>query len=765
MAAAFDNHWSCGTCTFLNHPAIGVCELCSTERLGFKSGPGLINLCDSQPDPDEKSSKHDVICIDEDSKSIDGDEIKVAPDPDSAEDDRDALDMLSLSSETDVDMSDAPPMISSSSAPKPLQEIARYLGDLCCVDVPPSFVKDIAKRVKEMLKMGSFDMDEDIEWIKKADRNIVVQAASDVLAESREFQDISNTSPAKLKENIGLRCRKCGISVQGAVLHPMEKCDHCYCSQCIREYTLSLVKDVKCNDIKCPFSQCSQDLSNSIIRECLMPNEYDEYMRACMFSFIEADSSVMECPNEKCTAIIDVVDPNEATPAKITVKSSDGQPISREAMRHYNRNRIRCRVCNTKFCKGCKRIPYHVGFTCEGFATYGAAQKCRFCQSEIKSENMAYPIRNSPALNSVCNERECLDRRAQSCAVTLPCGHACGGVVKEDVHLPCLQSDCKSHDVPQSGDDFCNICYVEGLEQAPCIKMKCGHIFHRHCCVEKLNKKWPSTRITFGFMKCPLCPEAIGHPSLANELRDLLRLRDKIKAKSVFRLKVDGLLKDKKLTDPASKWFGKPEEFAMNSYAYYNCFKCKKEYFGGRRDCEQNADAEGRPPEEFVCFDCADISVRACAKPDHREYHLYKCRFCCSPAVWFCWGTTHFCDPCHADRPWDRVKWGRNRFPQCPGPNVCKLGMEHAPNGSEKNCEQSLGCAMCQDESKRMADDQSRDREVEAKFEEPSVGSAFVPAPPPPPPAQRRSIFRRNSVRKSSVEPKRKRRFKPWVRS
>ena len=25
----------------------------------------------------------------------------------------------------------------------------------------------------------------------------------------------------------------------------------------------------------------------------------------------------------------------------------------------------------------------------------------------------------------------------------------------------------------------------------------------------------------------------------------------------------------------------------------------------------------------------------------------WKCKFCCSVASWFCWGTTHFCDDCH----------------------------------------------------------------------------------------------------------------------
>eukprot|EP00479_Gromia_sphaerica_P006362 TRINITY_DN1765_c0_g1_i1.p1 TRINITY_DN1765_c0_g1~~TRINITY_DN1765_c0_g1_i1.p1 ORF type:complete len:144 (-),score=14.08 TRINITY_DN1765_c0_g1_i1:82-513(-) len=139
----------------------------------------------------------------------------------------------------------------------------------------------------------------------------------------------------------------------------------------------------------------------------------------------------------------------------------------------------------------------------------------------------------------------------------------------------------------------------------------------------------------------------------------------------------------------------------MNTFAYYNCKKCSEPYFGGRRDCEQNADAEGRPADEFVCYDCSDLKNVACNIPQHKEYHLYKCRFCCSVAVWFCWGTTHFCEPCHSDRPWERAKWPRDKFKQCRGRESCILKTDHAPNGSEADCEYSLGCAMCADDRKK----------------------------------------------------------------
>lgn len=36
--------------------------------------------------------------------------------------------------------------------------------------------------------------------------------------------------------------------------------------------------------------------------------------------------------------------------------------------------------------------------------------------------------------------------------------------------------------------------------------------------------------------------------------------------------------------------------------------------------------------------------------PKHgTDFLEYKCRYCCSVAVYFCFGTTHFCNACHED--------------------------------------------------------------------------------------------------------------------
>jgi hypothetical protein len=97
------------------------------------------------------------------------------------------------------------------------------------------------------------------------------------------------------------------------------------------------------------------------------------------------------------------------------------------------------------------------------------------------------------------------------------------------------------------------------------------------------------------------------------------------------------------------------------------------------------------PKEAFRCVQCATQLVQ-CNDPDsHRPFHLNKCRYCCSAAVWFCYGTTSFCASCHNDA-------GRLRnltpeqLPPCAGPADCPLGIAHPPHGHEF----SIGCTVCQ---------------------------------------------------------------------
>lgn len=61
----------------------------------------------------------------------------------------------------------------------------------------------------------------------------------------------------------------------------------------------------------------------------------------------------------------------------------------------------------------------------------------------------------------------------------------------------------------------------------------------------------------------------------------------------------------------------------------------------------------------------------------------FKCKYCCSVALWHCWGTTHFCEPCHNTCSYEHMP--------CKGPEECPLMGCHPPPGEEF----ALGCTLC----------------------------------------------------------------------
>ena len=135
----------------------------------------------------------------------------------------------------------------------------------------------------------------------------------------------------------------------------------------------------------------------------------------------------------------------------------------------------------------------------------------------------------------------------------------------------------------------------------------------------------------------------------------------------------------------------------MDRYAYFVCFKCGKPYYGGEARCDAGA-RDQFDPAELVCGACSDVT-RAQMCPKHSmDYLEYKCRYCCSVAVYFCFGTTHFCQVCH-DNINTVMSTVKDLLPHCPaGPactqlegDVCPLHVRHPPTGEEF----ALGCGIC----------------------------------------------------------------------
>ncbi|XP_062536745.1 E3 ubiquitin-protein ligase highwire-like [Armigeres subalbatus] len=315
---------------------------------------------------------------------------------------------------------------------------------------------------------------------------------------------------------------------------------------------------------------------------------------------------------------------------------------------------------------------------------------CRFCGVTGSTGLLA--------VGNVCVDQQCQEYAASACAKVHNCGHLCGGIINEEKCLPCLQQKCltseskvsgKEPKLTQDADDMCMICFTEALSSAPSLQLDCGHVFHFHCCKAVLTRRWNGPRISFGFSQCPICKMDIQHLALGDILESIISLKADVKRKALMRLEYEGLTKNLDSKDLAS--------YAMERYAYYVCSQCEKAYYGGEARCDAEL-GENYNPQELVCGGCSDV-VKAKMCPKHgTDFLEYKCRYCCSVAVFFCFGTTHFCDTCHDD--FQRLtNIPKNKLPKCPaGPKAkqligeeCPLHVIHPPTGEEF----ALGCGIC----------------------------------------------------------------------
>ncbi|XP_041463237.1 E3 ubiquitin-protein ligase MYCBP2-like isoform X3 [Lytechinus variegatus] len=317
---------------------------------------------------------------------------------------------------------------------------------------------------------------------------------------------------------------------------------------------------------------------------------------------------------------------------------------------------------------------------------------CRFCGTKTSTGILG------PA-GSVCNDPDCQRYADNACTKVQVCGHMCGGIRDESECLPCLYGCNPPSTLRQDADDMCMICFTEALACAPAIQLNCGHVFHHHCCQAVLEGKWVGPRITFGFSLCPICKMSMKHTSLQDVLKPIEVLHEDVRRKALMRVEYEGLLKSEAITTPGARFYNDPAGFAMNRYAYYVCFKCKKAYYGGEARCDQEAGIqEDYDPSELVCGACSDVSRAQMCSKHGTDFLEYKCRYCCSVAVFFCFGSTHFCQACHDDFQ-SITTIPKAELPHCPAGarakqlegDECPLHVQHPPTGEEF----ALGCGVC----------------------------------------------------------------------
>ncbi len=124
-------------------------------------------------------------------------------------------------------------------------------------------------------------------------------------------------------------------------------------------------------------------------------------------------------------------------------------------------------------------------------------------------------------------------------------------------------------------------------------------------------------------------------------LEEKKNLYNTVKEMALIEAKANDLDKDQRLSDKNSIYFHNLAKLAMDTISFFLCFKCKKPYYGGKKDCNRGVD-HVLQPEEYVCSLCAFQGIRgnaSCSKHG-TEHILYKCKFCCSIALW-CFSSVH----------------------------------------------------------------------------------------------------------------------------
>mmetsp|Transcript_34298 Transcript_34298/g.58730 ORF Transcript_34298/g.58730 Transcript_34298/m.58730 type:complete len:467 (+) Transcript_34298:30-1430(+) len=433
-----------------------------------------------------------------------------------------------------------------------------------------------------------------------------------------------------------------------------------------------------------------------------------------LLQFLVNDPSYVICP--KCNNVWENAGAGNEADCK-HLKTDNGKALTQECITHYTHHRFRCQRCESIFCSSCKRIPYHLGFTCEGFENAKDAFRCRWCKENVDSSFIASsgpPKDPQRLVCDACKEKDsaCMNRTHPECGHPAIWHHSMPTRKLAD----CIQVDCVKKRISELGEDntsqinvedFCNICWTEELGEHPCLKLKCGHIFHAHCIKNKLAIRWEAGGpVNLSFMDCPLCKAPIQWPAICqpqvNNLRELLEMRQDLQYRCLQQIKNLGDEIPEEIRNASEE---EQFNYARGKLNFYECYKCKSFYYGGKRECDaaaagrnddnEEGEREQEPildPTALVCGGC-----RGTCSTHGSEHMVFKCRFCCSVASYFCFGHTHFCPSCHT-KPWNIVSQNNYQFivgklPLCPGKDECPLGIEHPPNGEEY----VLGCACCED--------------------------------------------------------------------
>lgn len=268
------------------------------------------------------------------------------------------------------------------------------------------------------------------------------------------------------------------------------------------------------------------------------------------------------------------------------------------------------------------------------------------------------------------------------------------------------QSDRCSGFVDKSTE--CAICYepLDGDKSGRTLELACGHRWHLHCLREQLRLAQPSKsrRLMFHGTRCGKCAAFCDHPDLENLTRRTDGLRGRVDELILEQLSED---RPEEVRGADAMELARLVDEGRRRYAFYLCGGCDSPYFGGTADCADETEGELTTAEERLCPSCSTKSREVCEHPaEHRPHHVWKCRYCCRPSSFVCYGGVHFCETCHG-RNSERVAAGAGSSTAPPPlePIPCRgegcqypkpEGRQEHRNGPGHDCEQLYYCAACE---------------------------------------------------------------------
>ena len=453
-------------------------------------------------------------------------------------------------------------------------------------------------------------------------------------------------------EIISTRCIACNSSKNVKSFH----CGHPFCLDCFKRFFEFPLKEGELL-LQCPFcclnltdddistfdQKLADDLSHKNIQNALGPN-----------------ANIQKCPS--CKEMFQY-EPGEA--AYIT-KDEFGNPITGEALECLKNYRCTCPQCHKNFCVNCGASPFHEGITCRLYKLEQEGVYCRFCNKAFEGCDKLDPA------HRICQKPDCQKWKDQCCMHILECGHPCPGIRDEKEHIVC--GECSF--------EVCCIC-AEPLNSMPSIKLKCGHYSHLLCAQETVKSASSTNLISLPLCKYPHCEQVIESPLIDSKI--FITLHQKIEALIPKLVESEHVKEDPHVVNPDDDdYFNQPEKFVREKFAFYVCQSCGEPFYGGMKACNDEKPPDA-PVGDCLCEKCSKIGASECPKHG-REYMVYKCFFCCRPAAFHCWGTTHFCEECHKDPSGAQ----KGPYMQCDG--KCPFS-PHPPNGTR----QYFGyCRMCQ---------------------------------------------------------------------